>query len=131
MSSTPRDANVDLIAIPRAVVSLAAEVVHTMERAVIGDHRVRTAKGNAWEAICADRARAHQRDEIRRLVATLTAARSVEVPDTADEATATAAAEASTTAEAAATAVTGRRPGRPRSGPRPGPKRSTRPASTG
>jgi len=121
MSSTPRDANVDLIAIPRAVVSLAAEVVHTMERAVVGDHRVRTAKGNAWEAICADRARAHQRDEIRRLVATLAAARSVEVSDAADEPTAIA--EAAT--------VTGRRPGRRQSGPRPGPERSTRPASTG
>jgi|GEM_PF-1495547 len=139
MSSTPRDANVDLIAIPRAVVSLAAEVVHTMERAVIGDHRVRTAKGNAWEAICADRARAHQRDEIRRLVATLTAARSVEVSDSADEPTAiaaTTAAEAATATAAAeaatvTAAVTGRRPGHRRSGPRPGPERSTRPASTG
>jgi len=134
MSSTPRDANVDLIAIPRAVVSLAAEVVHTMERAVIGDHRVRTAKGNAWEAICADRARAHQRDEIRRLVATLTAARSVEVSDAADEPTAIAEAATATAAAEAATAtaaVTGRRPGRRRSGPRPGPERSTRPASIG
>ena len=70
-STGRRDANVDLIAIPLAVVSLAAGVVHSMERAVIGDHRIRTARGNAWEAICADRARAHQRDEIRRLVAAL------------------------------------------------------------
>ncbi|MFY1637572.1 hypothetical protein ACN27F_30595 [Solwaraspora sp. WMMB335] len=77
MNTAPRDrdAGVDLIAIPRAVVSLAAEVVQTMERAVVGGDRVRTAAGNAWEAICADRARAHQRDEIRRLVAALTAAR--------------------------------------------------------
>ncbi|MFV2022111.1 hypothetical protein [Micromonospora sp. LOL_023] len=71
MSTSRRDATVDLIAIPRAVVSLAAEVVHSMERAMIGDHRIRTARGNAWEAICADRARARQRDEIRRLVAAL------------------------------------------------------------
>ncbi|WP_326555580.1 hypothetical protein [Micromonospora sp. NBC_01813] len=71
MSTGRRDATVDLIAIPRAVVSLAAEVVHSMERAVVGDDRIRTARGNAWEAICADRARAHQRDEIRRLVAAL------------------------------------------------------------
>lgn len=71
MSTGRTDATVDLIAIPRAVVSLAAEVVHSMERAVIGDHRIRTAQSNAWEAICADRARAHQRDEIRRLIAAL------------------------------------------------------------
>ena len=71
MSTGRSDATVDLIAIPRAVVSLAAEVVHSMERAVIGDHRIRTAQSNAWEAICADRARAHQRDEIRRLIAAL------------------------------------------------------------
>jgi hypothetical protein len=57
--------------IPRAVLSLAVGVVDTVERAVVGDARVRTARGNAWEAICADRDRALQRDEIRRLVATL------------------------------------------------------------
>ncbi|WJK38123.1 hypothetical protein O7608_16510 [Solwaraspora sp. WMMA2056] len=84
MSTTSRDTTVDLIAIPRAVVALAAEVAHSVERAVVGDHRVRTAQGNAWEAICADRARAHQRDEIRRLVATLASGRPAETPATTD-----------------------------------------------
>lgn len=84
MSTTSRDTTVDLIAIPRAVVALAAEVAHSVERAVVGDHRVRTAQGNAWEAICADRARAHQRDEIRRLVATLASGRPAEAPAATD-----------------------------------------------
>ncbi|MFY1699261.1 hypothetical protein [Solwaraspora sp. WMMA2101] len=84
MSTTSRDTTVDLIAIPRAVVALAAEVAHSVERAVVGDHRVRTAQGNAWEAICADRARAHQRDEIRRLVATLASGRPTETPAATD-----------------------------------------------
>ncbi|KKJ93898.1 hypothetical protein [Micromonospora sp. HK10] len=61
--------------ISRTVASLAVGVVHTLERAVVGDGRVRTARGNAWEAVCADRARAAQRRELDRLVAELTAAR--------------------------------------------------------
>jgi len=71
MRTAQRASTIDLTAIPRAVLSLAAEMVHTMERAVIGDGRIRTARGNAWEAICADRARAHHRDEVRKLVAAL------------------------------------------------------------
>ena len=50
-------------------------MVHTLERAVVGDGRMRTARGNAWEAVCADRARADQRAELDRLVAELAAAR--------------------------------------------------------
>lgn len=61
--------------ISRTVASLAVGVVHTLERAVVGDGRVRTARGNAWEAVCADRARAAQRRELDRLVAELAAAR--------------------------------------------------------
>ncbi|MEV1287592.1 hypothetical protein [Micromonospora sp. NPDC049679] len=75
MSTAQRDAGIDFTDIPRAVLSIAAEVVHTVERAVVGDARVRTARGNAWEAVCADRARAHQRDEIRRIVSALAATR--------------------------------------------------------
>jgi hypothetical protein len=70
-----RASTIDLITIPRAVLSVAVGVVHTVERAMVGDARVRTARTNAWEAICADRERAQQRDEIRRVVASLTAAR--------------------------------------------------------
>ena len=36
---------------------------------------MRTARGNAWEAVCADRARADQRAELDRLVAELAATR--------------------------------------------------------
>ncbi|MEV4628424.1 hypothetical protein AB0J90_19360 [Micromonospora sp. NPDC049523] len=76
MSSTGPGSTIDLISIPRAVASVAIGVVHSVERAVVGDARVRTARGNAWAAICADRDRAHQRAEIRAMVAALTAPRS-------------------------------------------------------
>jgi hypothetical protein len=57
----------------RAVVSAAADLVGTVERAVVGDANVRTARGNAWAAICADRARARARDEMDQLVRALLA----------------------------------------------------------
>jgi hypothetical protein len=66
---------IGLTTISRTVASLAVGVVHTLERAVIGEGRTRTARGNAWEAVCADRARADQRAELERLVAELAAAR--------------------------------------------------------
>ena len=62
-----------LITIPRAVLSVAAGVVFSVERAVVGDARVRTARTNAFEAVCADRARAQAREETGRLVAALAA----------------------------------------------------------
>ena len=62
-----------LVAVSRAVVSAAAELAATVERAVVGDDRVRTARGNAYEAICADRARAQARDEMDALVRSLLA----------------------------------------------------------
>jgi hypothetical protein len=55
--------------LPRAVLSAAFGVIDTAQRVVVGGDKVRTARGNAWEAICADRARADQRDEVRRHVA--------------------------------------------------------------
>ena len=60
-----------LAAVSRAVVSAAAELAASVERAVTGD--VRTARGNAYEAICADRARAQARDEMDALVRALLA----------------------------------------------------------
>lgn len=75
MSTAKPGSNPGLTTISRTVVSLAVGVVHTLERAVAGDGRVRTARGNAWEAVCADRARADQRAELSRLVAELAAAR--------------------------------------------------------
>lgn len=62
-----------LITIPRAVLSVAAGVVFSVERAVVGDARVRTARTNAFEAMCEDQARARAREETSRLVAALAA----------------------------------------------------------
>jgi hypothetical protein len=61
----------EIFTIPRTVLSVAVGVIDTVERAVIGDDRVRTAQRNAWEAVCADRARADRQEELRRLVAQL------------------------------------------------------------
>jgi hypothetical protein len=61
------------VALSRVVVSVAADLVAGVERAVAGDGRVRTAQGNAWDAIQADRARAQARDEMTELVASLLA----------------------------------------------------------
>ena len=62
-----------IAAISRAVVSAAAEFVVSVERAVVGESKVRTARGNAWDAVQADRARAQARDEVAALVRTLLA----------------------------------------------------------
>jgi hypothetical protein len=62
-----------LVAISRAVVSAAADLVVSVERAMVGDDKIRTARGNAWDAMCADRARAQARDEMDQLVRTLMA----------------------------------------------------------
>ncbi|MBF5031358.1 MULTISPECIES: hypothetical protein [unclassified Micromonospora] len=75
MSANGPTQTIGLTTISRTVASLAVGVVDTLERAVAGDGRARTARGNAWEAVCADRARAAQRRELERLVAELAAAR--------------------------------------------------------
>ncbi|MGC4895942.1 hypothetical protein [Micromonospora sp. DT31] len=75
MSTSSPNQAIGLTTISRTVASLAVGVVHTLERTVAGDGRMRTAQGNAWEAVCADRARAAQRRELERLVAELAAAR--------------------------------------------------------
>ncbi|MEU7847596.1 hypothetical protein AB0B74_24820 [Micromonospora parva] len=75
MSISEPHPTIGLTTLSRTVASLAVGVVHTVERAVVGEARMRTARGNAWEAVCADRARADQRAELHRLVAELTAAR--------------------------------------------------------
>ena len=62
-----------LAAISRVVVSAAAEFVGNVERAMVGDANVRTARGNAWDAIQEDRARAQARHEMDALVRTLMA----------------------------------------------------------
>jgi len=66
-------AEVGFVAVSRAVVSYAAEVVAGVERRMVGDANVRTAQGNAWAAICADRARAQARADLDAMVAALAA----------------------------------------------------------
>jgi len=60
-----------IVAISRAFFSVAAEVAAGVERAVVGTGNVRTAQSNAWDAICADRARAQARADMDRTVAAL------------------------------------------------------------
>ncbi|MGV9810264.1 hypothetical protein [Micromonospora chersina] len=74
MSANGPNQTLGFTTISRNVAALAVGVVHTLE-AMAGDGRTRTARGNAWEAVCADRARAAQRRELDRLVAELAAAR--------------------------------------------------------
>jgi hypothetical protein len=62
-----------LAAVSRAVVAAAADLVAGVERVVVGDDKVRTAQGNAWDAIQADRARAQARDDMNAVVAELLA----------------------------------------------------------
>ena len=60
-------------AISRAVVAAAADFVVSVERAVVGESNIRTARSNAWDAIQADRARAQARAEMDQLVQSLLA----------------------------------------------------------
>jgi hypothetical protein len=71
MSTNGPNPTLRLTTISRTVASLAVGVVDTLERAMVGDGRTRTARGNAWEAVCADRARAVRQEELRRLVSQL------------------------------------------------------------
>ncbi|MEO3748271.1 hypothetical protein [Plantactinospora sp. B5E13] len=73
MSVTKPGSTIDLISIPRTVLSVAVTMVQSVERAMVGETRIRTSRGNAWEAICADRERAHRRAEVAALVAALAA----------------------------------------------------------
>ncbi|WP_067498258.1 hypothetical protein [Actinoplanes sp. TFC3] len=57
----------------RTVVAYAAELFATVERAVVGEHNVRTAHGNAYAATLADRDRAQARADMDALVAALAA----------------------------------------------------------
>lgn len=61
----------DLASVPRVLMSITLGVLRTVERTVTRDGRLPTARSNAWAAICADRERARQRDEIRRTVIAL------------------------------------------------------------
>ncbi|MEU0548090.1 hypothetical protein [Micromonospora sp. NPDC005979] len=80
MNTAESNPSIGLTTISRTMASFAVGVVHTLERAVVGEGRMRTARGNAWEAVCADRARADRRAELDRLVAELTATRAAAHP---------------------------------------------------
>ncbi|WP_433114166.1 hypothetical protein [Micromonospora sp. CA-246542] len=80
MNTAESNSSIGLTTISRTMASFAVGVVHTLERAVVGEGRMRTARGNAWEAVCADRARADRRAELDRLVAELTATRAAAHP---------------------------------------------------
>jgi hypothetical protein len=71
--ATATDTPAGIAAMSRAVVSAAADLVVSIERAVVGDDKIRTARGNAWAAIQADRARAQARVEMDALVRALMA----------------------------------------------------------
>ncbi|WP_033346063.1 hypothetical protein [Catenuloplanes japonicus] len=64
-----------LVQMTRTVCSVASDLAENVERAVVGHARVRTASGNAWEAVCADRDRARRQEEMRRVAEKLAAAR--------------------------------------------------------
>jgi hypothetical protein len=66
-------ADVNFVAVSRAVVAAAADLVAEVERRVVGEENVRTAQGNAWAAICADRARAQARADMDAMVSALAA----------------------------------------------------------
>ena len=61
--------SIDLTVGPRAVVATAAEVLYRVGCSVLGADKLPTAKSNAWAAVCADRERARERDEVERLLA--------------------------------------------------------------
>jgi hypothetical protein len=66
-------AEVGFVTVSRTVIAAAADLVAGVERRVVGDDNVRTAQGNAWAAICADRARAQARADMDVMVAALAA----------------------------------------------------------
>ena len=67
----PAPAQPAIAAVSRAVVSVAADLVTNVQRAVVGPENVRTARDNAWDAMLADRARNQARADLTREVAAL------------------------------------------------------------
>jgi len=59
----PEKQQVDITAAPRAVLRESVRLLYR----VLGEDRLRTARGNAWEAICADRENARGRAQLDRL----------------------------------------------------------------
>jgi len=55
----------DITAVPRAVIMLSARLLGQLQRALVDGQQIPTAQGNAWDAVCADRARAAARADLR------------------------------------------------------------------
>ena len=62
--------------VSRVLVSAAAELVTGVQRRVVGDAKMRTARDNAWAATLENRAQHEARAELTREVAALVARRS-------------------------------------------------------
>lgn len=65
------NATVDLTAAPRAILRESVRLLSL----VIGEERLGSARENAWAAVCADRARAQQREEAHKILADVRARR--------------------------------------------------------
>lgn len=61
--TAPDRSTVDITAAPRAVLRESVRLLYR----VLGEDRLRTARGNAWEAVCADRENARGRAELARI----------------------------------------------------------------
>ncbi len=68
METTHTSQTIDFSAAPRAVVGTAADLLFRLGCTVLGPANVPTAKDNAWAAVCADRERARERDEVSQLL---------------------------------------------------------------
>jgi hypothetical protein len=62
---TAQQPGIDLTAAPRAVLSASVRILYR----VLGERRLGSAQGNAWDAVCADRKRAQARAEVQQMLA--------------------------------------------------------------
>lgn len=75
MATVETTAPAGFASVSRAVVAAAADLAAAVERKLVGDERVVTARGNAWAAIEADRRRSQARHEMSELVSALASRR--------------------------------------------------------
>jgi hypothetical protein len=61
--NSARNQEFDVTAAPRAVLRESVRLLYR----VLGEERLGTARGNAWEAVCANRESARSREELARL----------------------------------------------------------------
>jgi hypothetical protein len=73
--SPAQPAPAGLAAVSRAVIATAADLIGNVQRVVVGEENIRTARDNAWDAMLADQARNQARADLTREVAALVARR--------------------------------------------------------